>query len=166
MTLTDQKKIPDRDVDKYMNTPLGVVKFGENQRNKFFNKKREKEFGMTVRTLENPNVVLIENDTKINSEHDRDYSLVFVKSFNSPDGEKIYTYSSITVKQDGKEVSISSHHLKKNQLRNKLKNGRLLFDATALDASANTSAGQPYQGGSLSSNGKSTNIFWNWQRKC
>ena len=62
---------------------------------------------------------------------------------------------SVTVEQQGMEVSISSHILRNNQLKEKLKSDRLLYKATALDEPVNSSAGQPIiEGDGLSSGSK------------
>lgn len=86
---------------------------------------------------------------------ERPPSYLFIKTFQKEDGSKYVHFESVTVSQEGMEVSISSHIIRENQLRNKMKSDRLLYKATALDESANSSAGQPInQGGSLSSDGK------------
>jgi len=55
-----------------------------------------------------------------------------------------------------KEPEGEDHHIRTKQLITKLKNGRLLYGATALDESATSSAEQPTIDGSHSSDGKST----------
>lgn len=89
--------------------------------------------------------------------HERPSSYLFVKTFQKEDGSKHVHFESVTVSQEGMEVSVSSHIIRENQLKNKVKNDRLLYKATALDAPAITSAEQPIEGGSLSSGGKVTN---------
>ena len=96
--------------------------------------------------------------------HERPSSYLFVKTFQKEDGSKYVHFESVTVSQEGMEVSISSHIIRENQLKNKLKSDRLLYKATALDAPANTSAEQPIVGGSLSSDGKDTNNSANSQK--
>jgi hypothetical protein len=69
-----------------------------------------------------------------------------------------FNIESVTISQDGLEISMSSHILREKQLKKKLKTDRLVYKATALDKSANLSAGQSVKGGSLSSADKvSTN---------
>lgn len=81
--------------------------------------------------------------------------LITFLSFLKEDGSKYIHFESVTVSQDGLEVYISSHIIRENQLRNKLKSDRLLYKATALDEPANSSAEQPTNEGSgLSSEGK------------
>lgn len=111
---------------------------------------------MLLETLSNPDVVLEEKDKEQNMFHERPSSYLFVKTFQKEDGSKFVHFESVTVSQEGMEVSISSHIIRENQLKNKLKSDRLLYKATALDAPANTSAEQPIVGGSLSSGGKDT----------
>ena len=129
---------------------------GENQKAKLFAKGREQQYGMLLETLSNPDVVLEEKDKEQNMFHERPSSYLFVKTFQKEDGSKFVHFESVTVSQEGMEVSISSHVIRENQLKNKLKSDRLLYKATALDAPANTSAEQPIVGGSLSSDGKDT----------
>jgi len=136
-------------VDK-IGTPIGEVKMGEHQKSKLFNKGREKQYGMLLETLSNPDIVL-EEQSKEDPTHERDSVYLFIKTFQKEDGSKYVHFESVTVKQDGLEVSISSHIIRENQLRNKMKRDRLLYKATALDQSTNSSAEQSIKGGSLSS---------------
>ena len=147
-------------------TPLGDVKMGENQKEKLFVKGREQQYGMLLETLSKPDIVLEEKDKKQDIDHERPSSYLFVKTFQKPDGTKCVHFESVTVSQNGLEVSISSHIIRENQLKNKLKSDRLLYKATALDEPANSSAGQPInEGGGLSSAGKDTKNISNDQRK-
>lgn len=147
-------EINDANWKESVDTPIGTVKMGENQKAKLFAKGREQQYGMLLETLSNPNIVLEEKDKEQNMFHERPSSYLFVKTFQKEDGSKYIHFESVTVSQDGMEVSISSHIIRENQLKNKLKSDRLLYKATALDAPANTSAEQPIVGGSLSSDGK------------
>ncbi|WP_036885273.1 MuF-C-terminal domain-containing protein, partial [Prevotella disiens] len=149
-------EINDANWKESVDTPIGTVKMGENQKAKLFAKGREQQYGMLLETLSNPDVVLEEKDKGQNMFHERPSSYLFVKTFQKEDGSKYVHFESVTVSQDGMEVSISSHIIRENQLKNKLKSDRLLYKATALDAPANTSAEQPIVGGSLSSVGKDT----------
>ena len=149
-------EINDANWKESVDTPIGTVKMGENQKAKLFAKGREQQYGMLLETLSNPDVVLEEKDKGQNMFHERPSSYLFVKTFQKEDGSKYVHFESVTVSQDGMEVSISSHIIRENQLKNKLKSDRLLYKATALDAPANTSAEQPIVGGSVSSAGKDT----------
>lgn len=138
-----------------VDTPLGVVKMGENQKEKLLAKGREYQYGMLLETLSNPDIVLEEPDKEDNIFHERSSSYLFVKTFVKPDGSKYIHFESVTVSQEGMEVSISSHIIRENQLKQKMKSDKLLYKATALDESTNSSAEQPVnKGGSLSSDGK------------
>lgn len=138
-------------------TPLGNVKMGANQKEKLFVNGREQQYGMLLETLGNPDIVLEERDKEGNMFHERPSSYLFIKTFQKEDGTKYVHFESVTVSQDGMEVSVSSHIIRENQLRNKLKSDRLLYKATALDEPANSSAEQPTNEGSgLSSEGKGT----------
>lgn len=150
-TLTPETWMQTFGINNSLSTPIGDVKMGENQYNKLVEKQRTNEFGMVVRTLQSPDVILVEASESVDDAVERSTSYVFVKTFIKEDGTKLVRYESVTVSQDGMEVSISSHRLRENQLREKLKRDGLLYKATALDAPANTSAEQPTSGGSLSS---------------
>ena len=155
-TVAPSVEINDANWKESVDTPIGAVKMGENQKAKLFAKGREQQYGMLLETLSNPDVVLEEKDKEQNMFHERPSSYLFVKTFQKEDGSKFVHFESVTVSQEGMEVSISSHIIRENQLKNKLKSDRLLYKATALDAPANTSAEQPIVGGSLSSDGKDT----------
>ena len=155
-TVAPTVEINDANWKESVDTPIGSVKMGENQKAKLFAKGREQQYGMLLETLSNPDVVLEEKDKEQNMFHERPSSYLFVKTFQKEDGSKYVHFESVTVSQEGMEVSISSHIIRENQLKNKLKSDRLLYKATALDAPANTSAEQPIVGGSLSSDGKDT----------
>lgn len=155
-TVAPTVEINDANWKESVDTPIGAVKMRENQKAKLFAKGREQQYGMLLETLSNPDVVLEEKDKEQNMFHERPSSYLFVKTFQKEDGSKFVHFESVTVSQEGMEVSISSHVIRENQLKNKLKSDRLLYKATALDAPANTSAEQPIVGGSLSSDGKDT----------
>ena len=114
--------------DGRVQTPLGTVKMGENQISKLFLNQREKQFGMIKPTLENPDVIIeVPSEPKEGQFAERDTSYLFVKTFRKPNGEKVYFFKSITVKQDGMEVSVSSHMDRKNRILEELKKGKLLY---------------------------------------
>ena len=163
-TVAPTVEINDANWKESVETPVGSVKMGENQKAKLFAKGREQQYGMLLETLSNPDVVLEEKDKEQNMFHERPSSYLFVKTFQKEDGSKYVHFESVTVSQEGMEVSISSHIIRENQLKNKLKSDRLLYKATALDAPANTSAEQPIVGGSLSSDGEYTNNSSNSQK--
>ena len=150
-TIAPIVEINDANWKETVDTPIGSVKMGENQKAKLFAKGREQQYGMLIETLSNPDVVLEERDRGQNTFHERPSLYLFVKTFQKEDGSKYVHFESVTISQEGMEISISSHIIRENQLKNKLKSDRLLYKATALDAPANTSAEQPIVGGSLSS---------------
>ena len=151
-------EITDENWQDNVETPIGEVKMVENQKEKMFVKGREQQHGLLLETLRNPDIVLEEQDKEQNMFHDRSSSYIFVKTFIKPDGTKYVHFESVTVSQDGMEVSISSHIIRENQLKNKLKSDRLLYKATALDEPANSSAEQPIsESGGLSSKELSPN---------
>ncbi len=142
-------------VDGVVNTPIGRVKMGENQKSKVIDRKRTDELGMIFYTLTNPDIVIEEKDEEgENLFHERPSSYLFIKTFVRKDGTKYRHYESVTISKDGKEVSISSHLISENQLSDKIKNGGLLYKATALDSPSTLSAEQSSEGGGLSSEGK------------
>ena len=138
-----------------VDTPIGSVKMGENQKTKLLEKGRADQYGMMLTTLSQPDIILEEQDREEDSNHERPFSYLFIKTFQKEDGSKFVHFESVTVAQEGMEVSISSHIIRENQLKEKLKSGRLRYKATALDVPARTSAEQPAnEGGSLSSRDK------------
>ena len=88
-----------------IDTPLGKVKMGEGQYQKFVDKKRSAEFGMVVQTLQDPDVVFIEpSEAKEGQATERDFSYVFVKTFiRNGQKFKYYYYCPLNFK-DSKNV--------------------------------------------------------------
>lgn len=116
--------------DGMVDTPIGVVKMGENQFIKMYSRGRAEYFGMVYPTLYTPDVVLEEVDPKDGSERDSKY--LFVKTFVEADGARIVHFESVTVKKDGMEVSISSHEIKDTAVKNKMQNDKILHLAEKL----------------------------------
>ena len=110
-----------------VSTPIGVVKMGENQIAKLFEKGRSRQFGMIKPTLETPHVVIEVPSTSSDGETERETSFLFVKTFNGTNGERIYYFKSVTVKKDGLEVSVSSHYDREKRVKDALKKGKLLY---------------------------------------
>lgn len=108
-------------------TPLGLVKMGENQIAKLFEKGRSEQFGMIKPTLVNPLVIIEEPSEANDGNTERDSSLLFVKTFIDKNGTKVYYFKSVTVKKDGLEVSVSSHYDRPNRIKKALKKGKLLY---------------------------------------
>jgi hypothetical protein len=110
-------------------TPVGKVKMGENQYLKIQAKGRQAEFGMVKPTLTSPDVVIEKKAEKENVE--RDTKLLFVKTFTDNNGKKYTFFESVTVKQDGLEVSISSHIADKKAIAKELINGTIAYNRFA-----------------------------------
>lgn len=111
ITLTPESWLKTFGINNSLKTPVGNVKMGESQYQKFFDKKRSGEFGMAVSTLQEPDVIFKEpSQAKEGQETERPHSYVFVKTFDR-NGEKIKYYTSVTVQKDNMEVSISSHYM-------------------------------------------------------
>ena len=119
------------DENNFIATPIGSVKMGGNQITKFFEKKRTKEFGMVGPTLSNPDVIIEEASEAKDGNAERGSSFLFIKTFNR-NGEKVKFYASITVKQDGMEVSVSSHYMDKNKVKRALQESGVLYIREAL----------------------------------
>ena len=97
----------------------------------FLSKKRTKEFGMVGPTLSNPDVIIGEASEAKDGNAERGSSFLFIKTFNR-NGEKVKFYASITVKQDGMEVSVSSHYMNKNKVKRALQESSVLYIREAL----------------------------------
>ena len=119
-------------------TPIGTVKMGENQISKLFLKKRTKEFGMIAPTLSNPDIIIEEASSSKEGKSERESSYLFIKTFIK-DGQKVRYYTSVTVLQDGMEVSVSSHVLGDKQVPKKMMEGNVIYIKEAL--SSNSSDG-------------------------
>lgn len=119
------------DENNSIETPMGRVKMGDNQIAKFFNKNRVSEFGMVGPTLRNPDIIIEVESKSKTGESERTSSFLFIKTFNR-NGEKIKYYTSITVKKDGLEVSVSSHYVNKNKVTRTMQEGKILYIREAL----------------------------------
>ena len=116
-------------------TPVGVVKMGENQLAKLFMKGRANEFGMIKPTLNNPDVIVEEYSTTKNDDAERESSYLFVKTFDR-DGEKIKFFTSVTVRKEGLEVVISNHFVEKKALVKKIAEGNVIYIKEALSSNS------------------------------
>ena len=113
--------------DGKVTTPIGIVKMGNNQIEKLFEKGRSQQFGMIKPTLEQPLAVIEVPSTTDNGTEERESSYLFVKTFLGKNGEKVYYFKSVTVKKDGLEVSVSSHYDRPARIKDALKKGKLLY---------------------------------------
>jgi hypothetical protein len=125
-------EINDENWQNNVSTPVGSVKMGEHQKEKMFVKGREQQYGMLLETITNPDIVLEEMDSEDSVFHERPSSYIFVKTFVKPDGTKYVHFESVTVSQDGMEVSISSHIIKESKLKDKLMNDKMLYKNESL----------------------------------
>ena len=112
-----------------VDTPIGKVKMGENQYLKMQSKKRAAQFSMVKPTLTNPDVI-IEKKSKLNGA-ERNTKLLFVKTFIDNAGQKRVFFENVTVKQDGLEVSVSSHIADKKAIAKELINGTIAYNKFA-----------------------------------
>ena len=108
-------------------TPIGKVKMGENQLSKIFLNKREREWGMILPTLSNPDIIIEEaSKPRDGQTAERDSSFLFIKSFIR-DGKKVKYFLSVTVKRDGLEVVISNHFTEESSVKKKLQNEKIAY---------------------------------------
>ena len=124
-------------------TPIGDVKFGENQYEKYKGKGRTKEFGMVLPTLQRPDVIIERYEPEEGAERDTKY--LFVKTFIDEDGNKNINYASVSVQKEGMEVVISSHRLRDRQVLNYITNEPILWNRFASDSKPLAQSGSMVQ---------------------
>ena len=112
--------------DGLVDTPIGKVKMGENQYFKLARQGRNGKLGLIKPTLESPSVI-IEDSKRNDSNEEREYSYVFVKTFIRKDGERYYYFTSVTIQKDGREVIISNQEKSKNRISKLLQNGKIAW---------------------------------------
>ncbi|MDR1974585.1 MAG: hypothetical protein LBQ31_07930 [Bacteroidales bacterium] len=117
--------------DCLVQTPIGIVKIGDNQYIKLINKNRQKEFGMIKPTLTNPDVIIKKNSPQDGTE--RNYKLLFIKIFLANHGKKYVNFESVTIKKDRLEISISNHILEKKAMLRELTRQNIAFIRSALN---------------------------------
>ena len=110
-----------------VNTPIGEVKISDHQYIKMSRVGRNGKLGMIKPTLENPDIIVKDYSRYDNKPHEREFSYVFIKSFYRDNGERYYNFTSITVKQGGKEVSISNQERSSNRISMLLRQGKLAW---------------------------------------
>ena len=137
-------------------TPVGEVRFGENQYDKNIGKGRAREFGMLIPTIERPDLIFEETDYDPSAERQTKY--VFVKTFVDEAGEKHLNYASVSIKKDGMEVITSSHRLRDKQVLNKIEKEQMLWNRFASDSTSSAQGGSTDQSNALSES-KGTNNF-------
>ena len=124
LSLTPENWAEIFDENNSITTPVGQVKMGDNQINKFFAKGREKSFGMVAPTLSNPDVVIEKDAQSPNAERNTKY--LFIKTFIKSDGSRYVHFETVTVRKDGMEVSISSHEVDRKVAKKEMQNGIIL----------------------------------------
>ncbi|MDD7633074.1 MAG: hypothetical protein SOY43_04890 [Parabacteroides sp.] len=87
---------------------------------------------MLLETLSNPDIVLEEQDKEQNMFHERPSSYLFVKTFQKEDGSRYVHFESVTVSQEGMEISVSSHIIREQALEKKLKNSNVIYEIETL----------------------------------
>ena len=118
--------------DESITTPLGKIKIGGNQFEKMESKNRQGEIGLMKATLERPDFIVEENSPEEGAERQSKY--LFIKTFVKEDGSTYRHYESVTIQRDGQEISISSHYIGENKLREALLNDRVLYDKNSLSS--------------------------------
>ena len=102
-------------------TPIGLVKMGENQYNKLIKACREKEFGMIKPTLTNPDIILEKSThAKDGDVTERASSLLFVKTFHYG-GKIVKFFMSVTVRREEMEVVVSNHIITRKGFENNIR---------------------------------------------
>lgn len=107
-------------------TPIGVVKMGENQYFKMARSGRNGKLGMVKPTLERPDFI-IEDINDNDTSHERNSSYVFVKGFTDKEGNRTYYFTSVTVSQDGREVVVSNQEKRGNRISKLLQSGKVVW---------------------------------------
>ncbi|MBR5660567.1 MAG: hypothetical protein IKW99_03360 [Bacteroidales bacterium] len=115
-----------------VNTPIGQVKLGENQKTKLNKKKREGQFGLIKPTLENPDIILYKEDALPPAGAERVGKLLFIKTFIGEGGEKRINFESVTIRRDNLEISISSHIAERNVILKELQENNVVYTRKAL----------------------------------
>ena len=108
-------------------TPIGIVKMGENQYLKMSQQGRNGKLGMIKPTLQSPNVIVEDFRPASSVESERDSSYIFVKTFTKDNGERYYHFTSVTVRKDGREVVISNQERTKNRISKLLQQGTITW---------------------------------------
>lgn len=133
-----------------VNTPIGIVKMGDNQYEKLLGRGgRSGKLGLIKPTLENPALIIEDAGTKSSIEDvDRPWSYVFVKSFKKAGQERVYFFTTVTVQKGNCEVVISCQEKKPNRISALLKEGKLTyvnFAATPSSAVSSVRGDQPVE---------------------
>ena len=134
LELTPDNWIAEFGEDARVETPIGVVKMGENQFMKLHSRKRGAYFGMIKPTLASPDVIIEKYAPAEGAERDTKY--LFVKTFRKADGGRVVHFESITVSRDGMEISISSHEAEAEDIEKEMQNNKILHLSEKLSPSS------------------------------
>ena len=114
--------------DGLVQTPIGMVKMGDNQFTKMMREGRNSKLGMIKPTLESPDAIIeVESRAKEGDTEERPSSLIFVRAFKKEDGSRFYYFTSVTVMKDGREVIVSNQEKRRNAIANLLSTGKLVW---------------------------------------
>lgn len=120
--------------DNLVKTPIGLIKFGENQCLKIIGKNRTHQFRMIKPTLRNPDIVVYETEEHMTGTAERAGKILFIKTFID-DEKRMVHFESVTIRRDLLEISISSHIIKNDRaLGMKLKKNRVVYMRKALSS--------------------------------
>lgn len=125
--LTPENWIAQFGEDGTVETPIGIVKMGENQYFKMARQGRESKLGMVKPTLQNPNVVVEDYRPATDGASERDTSYIFVKTFSKEDGSRYYYFTSVTVRKEGREVVISNQERSDKRISKLLQQGKVAW---------------------------------------
>lgn len=142
---------------RQFDTPIGKVKFGENQLRKNLSMGRQKQFGMLIPTITRPDVVVEEYQPEENAERQTKY--VFIKTFKDNNGNKFVNYASVSVKKDGMEVVESSHYLREKQVIDKIQHRHMLWNRFEFDSTSLVQNGSTDQSNVGADTGKGSETF-------
>ena len=125
--LTPENWIAEFGEDGLVETPIGQVKFGQNQYVKLQQMGRRGKLGMIKPTLTEPDVIIEDKRPSKDGSEERDFSYVFIKAFTGKDGKRMYYFTSVTIKKDGSEVVISNQEKSLNKISRLLQGGNVVW---------------------------------------
>lgn len=126
LELTPENWLAEFGENGIVQTPLGEVKMGEHQYLKLAKQGRDGKLGMIKPTLTNPDLIL-EDSSSTDDGEERASSYIFIKAFTGKDGERVYYFTSVTVRRDGQEVVISNQEKRVNRISKLLQNGAVAW---------------------------------------
>lgn len=156
-------------------TPIGKVKMGDGQFEKFVDLGRTNQLAMADETLRNPDLIIEKPSTaREGQKTERPSSFIFVKAFDNPGGKpkaKIIYYNSISAKRDGLEVVMSNYETNRNRVKNDIEKGKLTYvNSVALSSESGNSvqgdqfaipAGDDFSKSEVTNNSEKNNVSTN-----